>query len=411
MRMTVSLSLTRRAALAGATALLALRPVAMRPAWAQEPVSLIAAEAKLPFGDAVLAVPALNDLAAGPELQLRRGEPFALRLENRLDFDLHFRAQGLRGKPVKGAEAPVKPGEIREIVITPPDAGSFVYACGSEGGQHVTRTLFLSGPLIVTADQPPIADRDVVLAVNTIVVPGETETAPARRVTLINGKPALDLTARPGERLRLRVINLAQEALAGLKLPADAQVIALDGQPCAPFPPLDGIGVLPPLGRADVALNIPDEPAPLVITDAFEPGELVKIAVAGEKPGERFLAKSLAENLNLPKEIPFPSAARATWKPTETANDPLLSVKAGTSVILTLENDATPRAVLLEGMAARHLDAMDDGWKPWWHDTLVISPDETVRLAFIPRTEGRYAIDLIPLEGNGTPTRAWLDVT
>lgn len=397
---------TRRGFLAGSLALLSARPSS-----AQGPLVLRAAEAKLPFGDALLATPAFNDLPAGPELRLRKGEPFALRLENGLDFGLRFRAQGLRGKAVTGHDTPVRPGETREIVLTPPDAGSFVYACGSENGRQAARTLFLSGALVVTADQPPVADRDLVLAVNTITVPGETGAVLFRRSVFVNGSSVLDLRARPGERLRLRFVNLAQDALAGLKLPAGARVVALDGQPCDPFPPLDGIGVLPPLGRADVVLDIaPGTSSPLVVGDAFEGRDLVKITVEGERVGERFLAERLPDNPGLAKEIPFRSAARATWKVPGPVADPLVFVKTGASVVLTLENDATPRALLLEGQSARHLDALDDGWKPWWHDTVIAAPGETVRLAFVPTETGRFALDLVPLEGTDAPARAWVEV-
>jgi FtsP/CotA-like multicopper oxidase with cupredoxin domain len=302
---------------------------------------------------------------------------------------------------------------VRDIVITPPDAGTFVYRAACEDGINMDRTPLLSGPLIVTQDAPRVADRDVVMAVNTLVLPGADEAAPPQRVVTVSGLANYALRARPGERLRLRVINLAQEAPGGLKLPSDAQVVALDGQPCEPFPPYDGMMVLPPLGRADVLLDIPrDATAMIEIMDAFDPLQVVcTIAVEGEAMTDRTLAKELPDNTGLPREIPLQSAKRVTWKPLESASDPLVSVKAGTSIVLTFENNGTLHALMLDGQTARLLDNMDDGWKPWWHDTLLVNPDETARLAFLPRETGRYAVDMIPLEGNGAPTRAWIEVS
>jgi FtsP/CotA-like multicopper oxidase with cupredoxin domain len=92
-------------------------------------------------------------------------------------------------------------------------------------------------------------------------------------------------------------------------------------------------------------------------------------------------------------------------------SDPLAALKAGDSVVLTLENDATTRTLMLEGQTARLLDALDDGWKPWWQDVFMIDPDTTIRIAFVPQETGRYALDLVPLEGHGAPTRAYIDVT
>jgi FtsP/CotA-like multicopper oxidase with cupredoxin domain len=243
------------------------------------------------------------------------------------------------------------------------------------------------------------------------MLPGADAGAP-RHVATVNGARTIALEAQPGERLRLQLINLAQEAVGGVKLPKGTQVIAIDGQPCEPFPPFDDVMILPPLGRADILLDVPREPAPLTITDAADTSQiLATIAVGGAAMPDRFFAKQLPDNHALPKEIPFQSAARAIWKPAEAANDPFVSVKSGGSVVLTFENAATPHAVMLEGVTARLLDTMDDGWKGWWHDTLIVHANETARLAFVAPEPGRYAVDMIPLEGDGAPARAWIEVT
>jgi FtsP/CotA-like multicopper oxidase with cupredoxin domain len=403
------LLLTRRALIAGTALLLAARPLR-----AQTPVLVLrAAEADIPLGPDTLGAPAFNGLPVGPAIEIPRGMPFALKIENKLDVEFYFRPQGLRGRAVRGNDTPIKPGEVRDLVITPPDAGTFVYRAGCEDGLHMNRTLLLSGPLIVTQDAPRVADRDVVMAVNTLILPEENENAPPRRVVTVNGLPNYALKARPGERLRLRLINLAQEAPGGLKMPADTQVVALDGQPSEPFPPFDGTMVLAPLGRADILLEVPrDKTAMVEIMDAFDPLQVVStITVEGEPMTDRFLARELPNNTGLPKEIPLQSAKRVTWKPLESASDPLASVKAGTSVVLTFENNDTLHALMLDGQTARLLDTLDDGWKPWWHDTLLVNPGETARLAFLPKEKGRYALDMIPLEGNGAPTRAWIEVS
>jgi FtsP/CotA-like multicopper oxidase with cupredoxin domain len=404
----MGMNLTRRGLIAGTAALFVARP-----SFAQQPLLLRAADGELPLHDVALKTPAFNELGAGPLLELKRGEAFSLNVENALDFEFHFRPQGLRGKSVQGADTPVKPGETRAITITPLDAGTFVYRAGGEGGMNAPRTLLLAGPLIVSADQPRIADREALLAVNTLVIPDSEGSGTLRRVATVNGGRGITLAARPEERLRLRLVNLAQEAVNGVRLPKGTRVAAIDGQPCDPFPPFDNVMFLPPLGRADILFDIPkDAAAPLVITDALDTTQtLVTVSPEGEVMTERYLAATLPDNHRLPKEIPLESAERAVWKPAETANDPLIRVKSGGSAVLTFENNATPHALTVEGHTARLLDALDDGWKPWWNDTLLVHPNETARLAFVAEMPGRYALDMIPLEGNGAPTRAWIEVT
>jgi FtsP/CotA-like multicopper oxidase with cupredoxin domain len=396
---------TRRGFVIGSAAL-----VAAQPALAVAPLLLRAAKTDLPLGKATLSLPAFNDSAAGPLIEIEQGKPFALKVENALDFEFQFQAQGLRGKAVQGADDPIKPGETREITITPPDAGSFAYSAGSEGGLHSTKTILLAGPLIARAQQPRIADADIILALNAFAVPGETQSSEPLRVVTVNGGQGMEIKARPGERLRVRVINLAQEGIGAIDVPKDAQIVSLDGQPCEPFPPFDGAVVVGPLGRADVLIDMPlDADAKLDLTDHFDSSHvLVSIKTEGERVADRFLAKQLPDNRALPKEIPFKSAERFTWKPLETPPD--IKVKRGTSVIVTFENNATPHALLLEGHTVRLLDAMDDGWKPWWQDSILLPPDEIQRFAFVPDVKGRFAVDLVPLEGNGAPTRGFIDV-
>lgn len=397
---------TRRGFVLGSAALLTVRP-----ARAEASLVLRAEKTDVPVGRATLSAPTFNGLSAGPLIEIEQGKPFSLNIENKLGFDFHFRPQGLRGKAATGTDDPIKPGETRAITITAPDPGSFVYRAGGEGGLNVTETILLSGPLIVRAQQPRIADSEIILALNAFLVPGPDETSEPLRLVTVNGAPGMEMKARPSERVRLRVINLAQEGLATLRVPKETQIIALDGQPCEPFPPFDGALVLAPLGRADVILDMPSEPgAKIELLDHFDPAHvLVAITVEGEHMEDRFLAKQLPDNRSLPKEIPFQSAERFTWKPLE--SPPEMSVKRGASVIMTFENGTTPHALLLEGQTARLLDALDDGWKPWWHDTILLPPDETQRFAFVPDIPGRYALDLIPLEGNGAPTRALIEVS
>ena len=406
------LLLTRRTLLAAGAGVL----IASRSALGQDappPLVLRIAESDLPLGagQPTLRTPALNGAYAGPLIGMTRGEAVRVSVENHLDFGLRFRTQGLRGAAVTDADTAIAPGETRRLTLTPPDAGSFLYRFEAETAANAGRTALLSGPLVAADTTPAIADREILLALNALVVPGATPAAPPRRAVLVNGAANLAVTGRPGERLRLRAINLAADSLAALRLPPQARIAALDGQPCAPFAPVDGLLLLPPLGRADLVLALPDTPGELAIGDDQEPGRvLVRIAIAGEAMPQRPLALELTANSGLPKEIPFKGAVRAELA-AGTAPLPVVKARAGQTVMLTIAPAATLYALALDRQNARLLDNVDDGWKPWWHDTLILFPGETSRLALIPQQPGRYGLTFIPLEENAPPAVAWMEIS
>lgn len=346
-----------------------------------------------------LGVPVFDSGLAGPLIEAARGTAFSIAVENRSTSSFRFAVQGLRGKAAAGSDSAISPGETRTISIAPPDAGMFVYRALTSDKQ----LQFLSGPLLVTTEERPVAGQGIVVAVNTLQADG-------KRSVLVNGMPELTAGARPGDRVRLHVANLAPAGLAGLLLPDGAQIIAIDGQPCEPFPPLNNVLFLPPFGRTDVVFDMPAEQ--LVLVDAFDPAlALVTIQAEGESGEPTVYAARLEANNNLAAEIPLASAVRGTWKSGADTPDPLVKARSGRSVVLTFENDATPRGVLIEGHAVRHLDTLDDGWKPWWQDTHLLHPDETARFAFVAEQAGRYAIEVVPLEGDGKAKTAWIEVT
>jgi FtsP/CotA-like multicopper oxidase with cupredoxin domain len=349
--------------------------------------------------------------AAGPVLKLERGTALTASFANDLDIAVTVATQGLRGRAVDGADTPVAPGETRKLVFTAPDPGSFLYRLIAADTTREGDTILLAGPIVVSADEPSIADQDVVVALNAIALPDKGAGKPPRRLALVNGAPDLKLKARPGERLRLRFINLNPFAPAAAVLPEGVAIIALDGQPCPPFPPLERRLILPPLGRADVLVEAA-QTGMMQIQDDFEAGRfLVDITVEGEPAAPRELAGVLPDNPALPRELPLQKASRATWKAGSAPKDPLVTAKKGQTVEISIANGEELCAVAIEGHTARHLDALDDGWKPWWNDTLLIEPGATERLAFIAGEPGRYAVNLMPLEGEAPSARAFFVVS
>ena len=59
--------------------------------------------------------------------------------------------------------------------------------------------------------------------------------------------------------------------------------------------------------------------------------------------------------------------------------------------MLALTNRAAIATVFhLHGHHFRLLDRLDDGWKPFWLDTLAFEPSQTQRIAFRAEYPGRY---------------------
>ena len=54
-----------------------------------------------------------------------------------------------------------------------------------------------------------------------------------------------------------------------------------------------------------------------------------------------------------------------------------------------------PTVFHLHGHHFRLLDRLDDGWKPFWLDTLAIEPGQTQRIAFAAEYAGRWLIESV----------------
>src|SRR5690606_27169906 len=71
---------------------------------------------------------------------------------------------------------------------------------------------------------------------------------------------------------------------------------------------------------------------------------------------------------------------------------PAFKARRGETISLALASSAPfPMTLQLDGHHFRLLDALDDGWKPFWLDTLTLEAGHTARLAFVPQASGRFS--------------------
>ncbi|MDT0276960.1 multicopper oxidase family protein [Blastococcus goldschmidtiae] len=201
----------------------------------------------------------------GPEIRLRAGDTLRVRLHNGLpeDTTVHWHGlappNGMDGVP-DVTQRPVPPGGTFRYEFRTPVAGSFMYH--SHVGMQLDRGLY--GPLIVEPRDEPLAyDREYTLMLDDwadglddggdhtdhgglppeAAVDGDPTTAVSfggrtYPLLLVNGRPPEDppvMEGRPGDRLRLRVMNIAADtgfrfAVAGHRL----TVTHTDGMPVEP---------------------------------------------------------------------------------------------------------------------------------------------------------------------------------
>jgi FtsP/CotA-like multicopper oxidase with cupredoxin domain len=209
------------------------------------------------------AVWAYEGTVPGPELRMRRGQPVRITVVNKLGEDTTVHWHGIRlpnamdGVPGL-TQKPIQPGASFVYEFTPPDAGTFWYHPHVDTLQQLGRGL--AGALIVEEPEPVAVDRDLLWFIEDWRLDdrgriaggfgNRMEAGMSGRIgntVTINGRVAEKVSAKAGERvrLRLRLVNAALARIVGLRFEGHKLVVvAYDGQPCDPHTPEGGRVVL-----------------------------------------------------------------------------------------------------------------------------------------------------------------------
>ncbi len=358
-----------------------------------------------------------NGTVPGPTLRVKRGDELRVRLVNELAEPTTIHWHGVRlpnaldGVPQLTQPA-VAPGASFDYRFRPPDAGTFWYHAFVPG--QVDRGLH--GALIVDEPEPIEVDRDVVLLLG---MPGAADGATAP--VLVNGALRPDIPVKTGERLRLRLINAT--AARGLVLKIDghvARVMGLDGQPAEPFVARDSRVWLGPGSRADLFVDATQDAGKVtsILAGGRDEQPIAQLAYASggaARAAPRTEPRPLPPN-PLPARIDLRASlkvemALASAKPLDAAGPPMFTVKRGRAVTLAIRNTSgQPQVVHLHGHSFRLLDRLDDGWKPYWLDTLVVG-EQVERIAFVADNPGKWLIDCRALERSDAGMSTWFAVT
>jgi FtsP/CotA-like multicopper oxidase with cupredoxin domain len=346
-------------------------------------------------------------------------------------------------------QPPIKPGERFVYEFEVPDAGSYWYHPHANSAEQVGRGL--SGPLII--DEPDDAnlangfDRDLIWLLDDWRLDAKATIQPfgnshdmthggrLGNTVTINGKLPEPLAIRAGERLRLRLLNVANARHFELQFEDHAPlVIALDGQPVKPFAPDDNRVIIAPAQRVDILLDASAKPGgrTRVIDTFYRDAYLLTELIYGDEP---LRVKSLEELPALtPSRLPVPDLANAErheivlgggamggmrgatlngqWMDIRTlvskgaawalngvaaghqhqSQDPLFTFKRGQSIVLKMRNDtAFPHPMHLHGHHYRLISRNGQSLTtPLWHDTVLLMPRDQVEVAFVADNPGDW---------------------
>lgn len=384
-----------------------------------------------------------------PDMPILRFKPSGdarIALRNELAQPLALALRGMR-RPLAGdALTGIAPGQNGHLVLPTTQGGSFLLQPGPGNPVREAVARGLHGLVIVDEAQPPEVDRDLALLVADWRLTDKGELAGdfgdlrdaarmgrlGNRLTVNGHLAPMEITVRPGARLRLRLANVAPARTIPLHAQKlTARVIAIDSTPCAPFDPLQKMVTLAPGNRCEMIVDCPREAGVEARVEAkfATPAPLLIIRTEGEPIAARGPVAALPDP-GLPAAIKLQNAARADlaitggWareanpdpdamrkafpdparifqlngggigdRPGEALGKPVLRVKRGREVVLALMNrTAWPQVIGVAGHSFRLLHPFDDGWEPYFLDTVYVGPGQTLRIAFIADLLGRHAI-------------------
>lgn len=449
---------------------------ALGPASGERKLSLVAAErsARLLGADK----PATPVWSYGDRLfdviRIRQGETLAVDLENRLPEHTAIHWHGLRipndqdGVPYV-TQAPVRPGEHHAYRFTPPDTGTFWFHPHCNTVAQLGRGL--ANVLIVEGDETKGYDADLVLTLKdwrideatgefiAFTTPrGEMRAGTFGTVRTVNGERAPTLKVPAGGDVRLRLLNLDSTRVGDIGVDGmEAAVVAIDGNPIAPFPLHDWR--LGPAMRLDIVVRAPAQgqearlmdyfaAEPVVLATlvgegetrkrrAFDPAPLSRSAIpepkirGAEKLSFAFatastqktqlavaadggdpLAAALLDSLCAASATNW-SINREAWPAGDHSRlpKPLALMRTGRSYVAELSNE-TPHVhpIHLHGFTFKVLKSSKRDLPVHFADTVLLTPDERITIAFVADRPGDWMIHCHLIEHQETGMMGYLKV-
>lgn len=422
-------------------------------------------------GEPQTAIWAYEGMSPGPTLRVRRGDTVRVRLVNELDQPTTIHWHGIRiDNAMDGVvgltQAAVPPGGSFDYVFTVPDAGTFWYHTHNRSWEQMARGLY--GLLVVDEIEPYGVDREIPIVFDDwrLTAGGEIEEESlgslhdwAHRGRLgnwltVNGVSAPALQIAQGERLRLRLANVANARVLAFDFPGhEPWLIAVDGHAVKPEKLAGSRIELAPAQRADLVMDAVLEPgttaeirevgngepykaASLIYSDKGNPirnrdktpaglpvvfrrealdianAVTVDLDMTGGAMGAMESAVLDGETLGMRELV----AKRRVWAFNGIAGDldkPLLEVGRGGTVAIRMTNNTRwSHAMHLHGhhFLATHRNGEEIA-ETVWHDTILMQPDETLTIAFLADNPGKWLLHCHMVEHMAGGMITWINVT
>ncbi len=409
-----------------------------------------------------------------PILRARAGQAFSAQLINNLQEHTSIHWHGVRvpnamdGVPYV-TQMPVLPREQFTYSFAPPDPGTFFFHPHCNTVAQLGRGL--AGVLIVEGDETEPFDDDVVFVLKDwrvakdgsflpfLTVDGAARSGSFGTLRTVNGKVAPRIVVPAGANIRVRLVNADSTRIGELGMNGTtASVIAIDGNAIAPFA-LEGWRLGPAM-RLDLALRTPDDGGEIALMDYFaaQPVTLATLVAQGDRArNEPFIPAALrahafpepdlanARNHQLrlsasavasnypdlpPLVLPdgrtidmmdaFCATPRTLWAVDgktwpqaghERMPPPLLSFSRGETVRIEFLN-TTPHMhpMHLHGHTFKVLSSSRLARPVHWADTVLVTPNERVQIAFVADNPGNWMLHCHIIEHQDTGMMGWFHV-
>jgi len=403
-----------------------------------------------------------NGSTPGPELRIKQGRQFDIRLQNDLDMGAAVHWHGIRldnrMDGVPGMTQPlVEPGETFDYSFTPPDAGTYWYHSHYLSQEQVARGLM--GALVIEEETPPDVDHDITAILSDWKFDPEGQLiddfdnlhdrAHAGRMGNFARAFLPDVTLKQGMRIRLRLINAAVDRIFPVILKGlSGQVVALDGMPLTDPIAIEGTFPLAPAQRADLMVDVVAEAggtASLVSRERDGAFGLVRFRIAGQassapRAGVQPLPPNPLPEIpdldGIPRHRMTLEGGAMRWLDSarlgdvelsgrelaqlgrfwalngyaERPDDPFLDATIGSLHRIAFVNEtAFPHAMHLHGHHFRLI--LPDGSLGPWRDTVLIESGETREIALVADNPGNWLLHCHMLGHAASGMMSWFRVT
>ena len=349
-------------------------------------------------------IPLIFEGAILPQMiRAKTGERVLLKFDNQLDAEVSLHMRGSRAASPE-ILAHVSAKASAEVALETSQSGLFWL-------HPIDRAQMAQGLgalLVVEELNLPVVHLDQPFVVQDWAKPNE-----AANFTINGAAPGTDLAVRPNTRMRLRLVNacLARGFLLNIAGTVP-YIVGIDGAVSEMFRPVKDTFPVGPGARFDLIFDVAaDKSVEIRLNDGKLVAVVAKFHAEGEAREALPAIAALPADPSLPPEIHLERAQRAEIVFGGPAPPVDLTLHKDTPATLAFTNKSNANlSVYAAGQALRLLHPFDDGWEPYWRDSLLLAIGQSAHVALMPRLVGKFIIEATKLDSADPPQRLNLKV-